>query len=208
MKKVIFSLAFMLISLFSFANNNANDIDTPKISKFEISNLEVLMPENGAFIKTRYKRTNCKEGGFSFFVPFYEQNDLLTTKVSSNKINSEIQLNLQGEKGLLEVLISDVKVSEDKTKVTFNVKKNNLIFPSTLTGTNLTDNYVFDYFSNLNQTSLVSPDACPPCAVIAIIAIADICLSAQEACTPCNGSLTVGPCSCSCTPISSGGGKK
>lgn len=88
------------------------------------------------------------------------------------------------------------------------MKKNNLIFPSTLTGTNLSENYVFDYFSNLNQTSLVSTDACPPCAIITIIVIAEACTSAQEACTPCNGTLTVSLCSCSCTPISSGGGKK
>lgn len=208
MKKKFFSLAFMLIGLFSFANNTVNDIEIPKISKFEISNIEVFIPENGDFRKTRYKRINCKDGGFSFFVPFYEQNDLLTTKVSSIKTNSDIQLNIKGEKELLEVLICDVKVSDDKTKVTFNVKKNNLIFPSTLTGTNLSENYIIDYFFNLNQTSLVSSEACPVCAVIAIIAIADACTSAQEACSPCNGTLTVSLCNCSCTPISSGGGKK
>lgn len=199
MKNVFFSLAFMLIGSFAFAT------ETPTLSKFKLANLEVLNLDKGNISNFLFKNNNCETGGFSFFSPFNEVEGLAFAKYSSsidNEGNIIIEVNYNGKTN--EIKLTNFNISDDGTQAFVDVENNNTVFKSSFIGENLNLDFLKNQFSNINNSSLISQEACPPCAVIAVAiigsAVTKICTDASNACSPCNGKLTVGACSCSCEP--------
>jgi hypothetical protein len=205
MKNLFFSLAFMLIGSFTFANNNPFATEIPTLSKFKLANLEVLNLDKGNVSNFLFKNNNCETGGFSFFSPFNQVEGLAFAKYNSS-IDSEgniiIEVNFSGK--TTEIKLTNFKISEDGTQAFMDVKNNNIVFKSSFIGENLNLDFLKNQFANIKNSPLVSQLGCPPCAVVAVATIAGavvkICTEASNACSPCNGNLTVGACSCSCVP--------
>ncbi len=188
----------MLINVFAFAANNNGE--NPIITKFSMSNFELLNLDNGNY---KFKKIHCSDGGYSFFSPYYVKPDLISSTINSNKKDNEIEITIKGEKEETMFSISNFSVSDDKSVASFDIKKGNFIYPSKIFGTNLSTEYIKNSFSEFNNTPVLSQGECPWCVVAIVVAaaIAEACENAQSSCTPCNGTLTVGSCSCSCKPI-------
>ncbi len=183
----------MLNGTLAFSNFLENE---PSITNFFISNTEVQNLDNGKYL---FKRTDCETMGYSFYSPYHENPNLVESIISINENNNDIEVEISSNSSNYKATLSEFSVNKDRTAVSFNVKKGNVIFESQMLGENLTVDYVKNSILNLNDMPTINED-CPICVVVVVVAIAEVCLNAQEACSPCNGSLTVGACSCSCTP--------
>ncbi len=205
MKNLFLSLAFMLVGSYTFAENNSPVTEVPKISKFTLANLEILNIEKGAISNFLFKKNNCKTGGYSFYNPFNEIEGLAFGKCSSTiDIDGNIVLEVNYNDINNVIKLTNFEVSKDGKQAFVNVENNNIIYKSSFMGENLNVNFIKNMFSNINKSSLISKEDCPPCAYIAVVAISaavtKICTDASNACSPCNGKLTVSACGCSCDP--------
>ena len=79
-----------------------------------------------------------------------------------------------------------------------NVYDSSIVLDSDITVNQFMSNLVGVH--DLGDNAAIVSGRCPWCIVAVIVIISDTCMNAQGACTPCNGSLTVGACSCSCNP--------
>jgi hypothetical protein len=204
MKNLIYSLAFLLIGSFAFANKNSAETIIPKLSKFQLANLEVSNLDTEVISNYLFKKNNCETGGFSFFSPFHEVAGLANSRFNSyvdKDGNVNIEVNYNDKKNIIK--LTNLSISEDGTQAFVDVETNNTIFKSSFMGENLNIDFIKNKFASINS-SFITEDACPPCIYIAIVvisaAVTKICTDASSACNPCNGKLTVSACSCSCEP--------
>lgn len=192
----------LVVTVFFVSNVFANETQSDQvmvINNFKISNLEIIKNEKKSGLNYKFKRTDCATGGYSFFVPFYENNDLTNSKINSHSENGNIIFNVKNESFSSNFTISDLSVNEDNTMATFNVKKGNLIFPASIEGFNLTKEKLTEELSNFSDHPTLSEEDCPLCVIIVVVIISDSCEDARNACIGCTGDLVVGFCSCSCT---------
>lgn len=204
MKNLFFSLALMLIGVVGIANGSSTETIVPKLSKFQLANLEVSNLDTEVISNYLFKKNNCETGGFSFFSPFHEIADLANSRFNSfvdKDGNVNIEVNYNNKKNIIK--LTNLIVSDDGTKAFVNVETNNTVFKSSFIGENLNIDFIKSKFASIND-SFITDDACPPCIYIAIVAVAaavtKICTDASSACNPCNGKLTVSACGCSCEP--------
>lgn len=187
----------MLTSVLSFANTD------PIIEKIELANFEILNVNSESIRDLKFKRNDCKTGGFSFFSPFYEVKGLEKAVINSNVNEEKVQLNLKYDNNNYNLTISNFIISEDGKTAEFETEIDNFVFKSAFHGLNLTKEFILNSFSNGKESTLLNLD-CPPCAYVAYVAVAAtvtyLCHEAQTACSPCDGRLSVGACSCTCIP--------
>lgn len=200
MKHLFLFITVILFSSSLIANTLPTKDSEAKITKFEISNMEVLNLDNGFIGNYTYKRNNCEDEGYSFFSPFYEQPQLIDSKITSFKTDNGIDITLSGENFSSNFRLSNIKISNDKSIADIDIVKEGVTYKSKLYGVNLSKAFIFENFSKFKETSMFYDEDCPPCFVVGVIAIASMCKNAQEACSPCNGNLTVYICGCSCRP--------
>jgi len=196
MKKLL-SLIFISIFVLSFANNKTIE---PIITKFAIANYEVLNIDKGTYL---FKRNHCEDKGYTMFSPFFTNPELLYTTFDSQiDDNNEIIVNTKGEKESTKYIFNNFKSLENGNKVSFDIVIGNKVFNSYISGSNLDITTAKNFLSAGSNIQI--NQLCPPCAVIAVIAVAkvvsDVCTTASKGCSPCNGTLQVSACSCSCTP--------
>ncbi len=173
---------------------------TPKLIKFEISHYEVSNLDSGNIGKTRFQRNDCETGGYSLFNPFYEKTELLNAEVTSVRREKEVEINLMGKNLSENFILRNISIDEKNSIAQLDIVKGNVTFESKFYGDNLSEKFILDQFSAFQYNSLVAAEDCPPCVVVGILAIAAACETASQGCSPCNGTLVVGACSCSCTP--------
>lgn len=197
MKNLFLSLTFMLTSVFSFANTD------PIIEKIVLANFEVLNVNSESIRDLKFKRNDCQTGGFSYFSPFYEVKGLEKSVISSRVNDDKVQLNLKYDNSNYNLTLSNFVISEDGKSAEFETEIDNFVFKSALQGFNLSKEFILNSFTNIEDSTLLNK-VCPPCAYVAYIAVAAtityLCHEAQTACSPCDGRLSVGACSCSCIP--------
>lgn len=191
-------LSFLLSVGPSFSNSIPPA--APKFIKFEISNYEISNLDAGNIGKTRFQKNDCETGGYSLFNPFYERTELLDAKVTAVRGENEVQIILEGKNLSETIVLKNIEIDNDNSIAELNIVKGNVIFESKFYGENLSEKFILDSFSSYAYNSLVAEEDCPPCVIVGILAIAAACETASSGCTPCNGTLTVGACSCSCTP--------
>lgn len=202
MKKQI----ILLLMLFVFHVNAFSRLskELPKnyvVSKFQLANFEALNLDAKEYSKVTFKKNDCETGGYSFFSPFYLNENLAYTTYSL-RIEEEDEIFISIKKGddLLDYSIIFIDISEDKTEAKVNIKRKNLIFKSLLIGENLSKEGILKMFRPTSDQHLVQQEACPACVVIILAIIADtvssICKNTQEQYRNCNASIEVGACSC------------
>ncbi len=187
----------MLTSVLSFANTD------PIIKKIAIANFEVLNVNSESIIDLKFKRNDCKTGGFSYFSPFYEVKGLEKAVINSNVSEEKVELNLKYDNNNYNLTLSNFVISEDGNTAEFETEIGNFVFKTVFQGLNLTKESILNSFSSAKESTLLNL-VCPPCAYVAYAAVAAtvtyLCHEAQTACSPCDGRLSVGACSCSCIP--------
>lgn len=194
---LIFTFILSLISISAMANDSTKD---PLISTFIISNLEIQDLDKGYLGNVDFKKNDCKTGGFSYFNPLYDNPDILTTNASATLDGDTINILVNSQTSKTEFSISNINVSKDGSNAKIDIIKNGITFKSEILGRNLTKQFLIDTFSTFNNSNLFEYEDCPPCVVIGIIAVVVICDEAQGKCSPCDGTLVVEACGCSCTP--------
>ena len=189
------------VSLFAF---NAKNETEPVFKSIEFANIELLNLEKDHFGDFLFKKNDCETGGFSFFSPFHEAPSLSSSVISSEKISNLVKINVKTIDNEFNFTIDNVSISENGEIATFDAKIGNLIFPTKINGSELSVENVLAKFSNFKNSNIIAED-CGSCAafVLAYITyqVSQLCQNVQNTCSPCNGALTVGACSCSCTPV-------
>lgn len=171
------------------------------VNKFQIAQFEVLNLDSSYYSEFLFKENNCETSGYSFFSPFYLDKDLAYAKLTSYVKEDEAFISVDKEGAKFNYYISDITISSDGTSAEMNVNSENTIYKSMLYGENLTKEDVLSLFSASSGLDLVQAPACPPCALAALIIIADVvtdvCETAQNACNDCE-KRKVGFCTCEC----------
>lgn len=195
MKNLFLTFIFVLIGNFAFGNSVEKN---PVITNFFIGDTEVKNLDSGRFL---FKRTNCEDNGYSYYSPYYENSNLLEAKVFAEIKGEDIEVSVLENGSKINATISNFVLNKDKNTVSFDVKKGNVVFKSKMVGKNLSIDYVRSAFLNLNDSPSLDKD-CPMCVVAIVLTAAKVCKDAQSECSPCNGTLEVSLCSCSCKPMS------
>ncbi|MBA3987224.1 MAG: hypothetical protein H0X63_11785 [Flavobacteriales bacterium] len=198
MKNLFLTLFVVLLNSLLFANEIPEIKLEPKITKFEISNIEISNLDSGYIGNYLFKRNNCEDEGYSFFSPFYEQPQLMGSRITSSSIDGDVNVLLSGDNFVSKFKISNIKMSNNNSTAEVDILKEGVLYKSKLHGENLSENFILEKFSTFYDDSIFYDEDCPPCVVIGIIAVVAICENAASACTPCNGTLHVYSCSCSC----------
>lgn len=196
--KTIYFYLMLVCFITSFTMLKGNE---PIVENFGIANYEVKNINTGRFL---FKKSNCTDNGYSFFSPFNINPELLSASyktTSNDKGEVIITTNIGGNS--TEYKMANFNVDKSGSFVSFDILVGKYIFKSTIQGRNLTSKFLLNYFDN-SSTSVYFSQACPPCAVFVVAVVASaavkICTDASSACSPCNGTLIVSACSCSCQP--------